>query len=266
MNRRSRLGGLSVCPKDTRCDIPFLCRFADERLELSCTCTHIQDIFREYLSSLQIWTDDARLIELGSSKRRFCVQFAALCRARSISTAKPYGYYVSCKSHNRQYRRSQLRSSDNSIIDHVNTPPNVVYINTRKGYGTFASSDYKMQQLVCQYMGQIIEHEEYERRRVDYDERGIPNKIIHLPNSRFGCNLYLDGAVNKDGRLIHATENAASAMNNSATSPNCKMIAAQSADGTVKMVMVTKTGVSKGTELTWWYGDKRPGLDDWVYE
>lgn len=73
--------------------------------------------------------------------------------------------------------------------------------------------------------------------------------------------MSLDGGGHNQLGEISLEENIGASLNNSACSPNCRL---ECVNG--HYVMVALTGIAKGMECTWWYGDARKGLDPWMYE
>lgn len=111
-------------------------------------------------------------------------------------------------------------------------------------------------QIVCDYLGEIIDDEERNRWEIVYFAKGISYRIIDLPTG----SQYLDGQCNQHGHILNLEDNPAAAMNHSKLSPNCKL---KVVDG--HYIMVALTGIPTGMECKWNYGDRRKDLDPWMY-
>lgn len=214
-----------------------------------------KDLHLEYISYVTKHTDDKHAIAIAEAERRFY---------RNMSIAASQHKFEAVSNPNRGYRltinRQFLSRKASSKLDPVSVPPKVIHIDFNKGYGCFAGDNYIKGQIVCPYIGQIIGIGEQQKRVRQYEAAGISYKIIDLPDG-----TYLDGSRDKSGNTLPVQQNPGAAMNNSATSPNCKLLMHEGDNGK-EYLMVALTGIPKGTECVWWYGDSRKGLDEWMYE
>ena len=248
--RSQRLQGLLVAPKHTQCDVPFWQDFLQCLHESDEITTSTRELHDEYVSYVRAHTEDARVMELSQSFRRFAT---AMRKAQFAVVESPIrGYKVTIG-------RGELRRREvgRDMPSRVASPPDVIRVSEGKGHGCFATATYYKGQIVCPYIGQIIDQAEKALRDVEDEQRGITQKIINLPQP----GRFLDGSRSPDGQLLDVTRNPGAAMNNSATSPNCKI---QQVEGEV--VMVATTTIPKGAECLWWYGDARPGMPAWLRE
>lgn len=253
-NRAERLRKTSVKEKQTETCLPFIDTFfdrleGDESMFLSSS-----DLHKEYISHVVKYTDDAKALALVKSVNRFAKTMKKESGRRQWTyTAGPQrGYRIGIK-HQRLERRLQHKHT----CKRVTSPPRVLYIDRTRGHGCFATDNYNQGDIVCDYLGQIIDRNEKMRRENDYEQRHISYRIINLPNGKF-----LDGAMDENGQELPITNNPGAAMNNCSSSPNCRLRLVNGA-----CVMVATNSIYTGAELTWWYGDSRkiPGCS-WLQE
>lgn len=241
-NRAERLRQLSVKQKQTQTSLPYFETFLERLQGDDSMFVSSADLHKEYISHVMKHTNNANALELAGSANRFAKHM------KRESGRRRWEYIA---GPNRGYRiRLQQKRLERRGLYHgmrVKTPPKVVYVDPTRGYGLFATADYKEGDLVCDYFGEIIDIHEKTLREEEYEKRNISYRIINLPNGKF-----LDGARDRNGQELPVTENPGAAMNNSKSSANCRLCIV---DG--NYVMVATTGIHNGAECVWWYGDSR---------
>ena len=151
------------------------------------------------------------------------------------------GYYVELCTPGRQAASNHLW---------VLKPPEVLYINKLQGKGTFAACDIREGQIVCEYLGDIIDRAQMTVRDGRYRLDGAAYKFIDLGNGRF-----IDGRRDEHGNILSAEANPAATMNHSLSSPNCKLVRVK-LGGIWRYVLMSTTGISRRGLCTWNYGVK----------
>ena len=214
--------------------------------------TWTKDLHVDYQLSVTCKTTDVKLLDLAASEKRFGMQLKAACRARGLNptTSGKSGYYVSL------VRPSRKVVAINNLW--VQSPPEVLYINKLKGKGTFATCDIQAGQLICEYLGDIIDQAEKTVRDEQYLRDGVAYKFIELTHGKF-----IDGCRDRYGSVLSAEDNPGATMNHCRSSPNCRLVRLL-ADG--RYVLKAITGISRRGECTWNYGDTSNDLDSWYYE
>ena len=215
--------------------------------------TWTSDLHLEYQAVVTSTTSDQNLIKLATSEARFHKQFRAVCQQRGFkkTSGGKSGYYV-------QFCRPgrQAASNDSWVLN----SPEVLYINNLKGKGTFATCDIREGQIVCEYLGDIIDRAQMTIRDERYLLDGAAYKFIDLGHGKF-----IDGCRDQYGNVLSAEANPAATMNHSLSSPNCKL-AKVKLGGIWRHVLKAITGISRRGECTWNYGDNSRQLEAWYYE
>lgn len=254
LRRSVRLCNTSVKPKNTASCLPFLDAFLAQVVAADDNFISTTDLQREYVSHVRKLTRDKKAIFLAESKNRFSKTMKREAAKRKwIYVAGPErGYRLGLKG---RVQRKQPTAPNQK----VSSPPEVVFIDGTKGNGLFATTDYQAGEIICPYYGQIIGRDEKVRREAEYERQGLSYRIVDLPGGRF-----LDGARDKDGTLFNdLSHNLGSAANHSFSSPNCRL---QQTDG--EFVLISTTGIHKGAEICWFYGDTRKNLPgcSWLFD
>jgi dienelactone hydrolase len=176
------------------------------------------------------------------------MQFRAACRQRDIKATSGglSGYHIHISRFGRQI----------AARGWVVSPPRVIHINNVKGKGTFTTCDVQAGQIICQYLGQVIGFDEMNQRDDHYTRADLPYKFIDLGKGRF-----IDGYRDTHGNMLSVEQNPAATMNHSLSSPNCRLVK----EGDIYVIKAL-TGISKGGECTWDYGDRSNGLAHWYYQ
>ena len=112
-------------------------------------------------------------------------------------------------------------------------------------------------QVVCEYGGELIPKQVYERRDAHYQLKGMPQKMVVL-----GGGEFMDGNRDSAGNVRLPMDAPGPTMNHAFLHPNCKLARVRT---TKQVVMVTRMAIPKNTELTWDYNDNRTGLDPFMY-
>ncbi len=250
--RRERLQGLAALAKSTSMVPPYWPEFIHR---LSPTdhgpAKSVEELHLEYVKMVECQTNSKEQLDLAKCKRSFSLHLSLFSRKCNIryATGPIRGYFVWLQP---LRRRGQYEAATKS-------PPMVKYINQKRGHCLFATRPYEKGELIVQYKGEIISEQEYEKRLKMHEEEGISYRFIHL-----GKNRVLDGTRDTNGCMLSLEENPAAAANNSRTSPNAKLILCK--DNNNNLWLKALTGISKGYEIKWWYGDTRKGLEGFMYE
>lgn len=252
--RSERLSGFTTSAKHTRCDLPYFHMFLETLVVAERNFLSTKELHLEYVSYVMKHTDDKNALAIAKEERRFAKTLSVVALQRGFDTVSnpKRGYRLAVK------RQSLPRKAPR--LERVLVPPKVIRIDSNRGVGCFAADNYETDQIVCRYTGQIITNDEKRQRVRGYESEGTSYKIIDLPDGTF-----LDGSRDQDGNRLPVEQNPGAAMNNSATSPNCKLVMREGDNGK-EYLMVALTGIPSGTECVWWYGDARRGLERWMYE
>jgi hypothetical protein len=191
---------------------------------------------------------------LASVFRRFSTQFIKIARRNKYraATTGQRGYFVAV-------RRSSRTRTAGTVAVHVDMgdPIDILLISKLKGYGAFAKRNISSGTYVCQYNGQVIRESIVAEREVEYEGRNLPATMVSIGNG-----MYLDGNRNEDGDIISIHVSVGAALNHSYQSPNCQM-KKLCVNGKLAFYLYSKTGIAKGSELTWNYSYEGSGLPNW---
>ena len=131
----------------------------------------------------------------------------------------------------------------------------VLHCYEEKGNGAFPLRDLYKGEIVCQYLGQIIDLLTLAERCEDYNTRGKPPCEVWMGE---GNNVsVLDAHCRDDGSEYTDQENLGRMLNHKKYNPNCKLVRR---DG--KCYIVTRRPVAAGVELLWNYGDRK-NVEEW---
>lgn len=255
--RSERLRNTSVKSKNSASCAPYLESFLGLLATDDDSFISTDDLHQEYISLVKKMSSDKNVLTLAVSKNRFSKNMIkeAARRKWSYVAGPRRGYRI---KFTRRVARKQETSCTEMTV--TSSPPEVIFIDHKKGSGLFATRDYQPGDVICTYHGQIIGYEEKLCREAEYEQQGVSYKIIDLPRGKF-----LDGARDKDGKLFTTlSENLAAVANNSFSSPNCRL----SRHGKDDLVLVCTAGIPKGTEICWFYADTRKDLPgcSWLFD
>ena len=149
-SRSERLAGLLVEPKHTKCDVPMIDEFL-QCVEPSITITTTKDLHLEYMAYITSSTTDQRVITLAGGYKRFAMRMRKTAFTQVESPKRGYKVTVNQGALRRRRHVGGVGAS------RVASPPDVVCVNQTKGSGCFATATYHEGQIVCPYLGQIID-------------------------------------------------------------------------------------------------------------
>jgi hypothetical protein len=266
MGRRKFLTNTSLFPKSNRTITPFLEQFC----QLICTAdevTSCEDLFADYVAFLHSKTKDHILLSLGMAKRRFSLALkkkARICGWKESSHGKR-GYFVK----NTRPARTNQGSYDQITDEHIcrfldenlesNNLVQRLFISQVKGFGAIAGHHISCGMVICEYLGQIVDSNEAREREQIYANSGKVPTMFWL-----GHGKYFDGYVNANGESIPIEQNIGAWLNHKKNG-NCKPRLVNCA-GNMRLVFISTMAIPKGHEVTYDYGDRRRGLEQWIYE
>lgn len=105
-------------------------------------------------------------------------------------------------------------------------------------WGLFSRRDFKAGDLVVEYIGQIIDQAEADRREVDYERRNIDNYMFALEH-----NVVIDGTMH----------GSISRLYNHCCDPTCYTKPIKDSEGVGHVCFFAKRDISAGEELTFDY-------------
>lgn len=212
--------------------------------------TVVREIYLEYVKT-QMQSADSKILD--HAKKGFFRQFRIESYKRNFRyRTKPRGYYISINR--------TIRSRIDKNINYNPTNPKVlcekIFIDNKIGHGVFAKVNILKQTRVLQYEGQWVSKKIHDEREVMYAKNESPPVDVH--DKRTG--LVLDGNRDKFGNLFSNDENIARFLNHSRKNPNCKLVKVMDTKSDdIKLFIVTKVCISKGSELRWNYNDTENG-------
>jgi len=267
MGRTKCLRNTSLFPKNNRTITPFLEQFC-LLISTSDQITSCEDLFRAYIAFLQSKTTDHILLSLGMGKRRFLLALkkkAAIHGWKENSNGKR-GYYVKITRHLRTTPVQDAGTMDECILTFLqqNIESRIqlvqrLFISQCKGFGAIADCYIPSGVIICEYLGQVLDCHEASKRDQTYSNSGKMPTMFSL-----GHGQYFDGYVNANGQNITIEENTGAWLNHSKNG-NCKPHLVKYG-GQLRLVFVSIMDIPKGHEVTYDYGDRRRGLDEWMYE
>jgi hypothetical protein len=108
--------------------------------------------------------------------------------------------------------------------------------------------------------GQIIPEAEFKVCDARAEQCGVSYRFIHMAGGKI-----LDGSTSEDGsRPLTLSDNPCAACNNNKTDPNAELDLCQKAPW--PYWLVARVGIARHAEISWWYGDSRRGLPNFMYE
>lgn len=177
------------------------------------------------------------LSKCGSGTKPVCTDTCRACRGKQ----QECGYACTCITSPVKCRNRKLQAG-------LVCPLKLEYFGPQKGWGVKACEFIKQGDFVIEYIGEVISHQEMERRSVACDEE---DRYVFTLNGRGGAGKDRD----KDGCYIdaHAVRNLA-AFINFGCAPNLEPRRVRSLSGDKRLDRVAfyaKRDIEAGTELTY---------------
>lgn len=256
--KQDRLRHTSVKKKETASCLPYFKGFSQHIAPHDSHTISTRDLHVEYLCYVRKQTDDKIAVDLASGFRRFALKLDRVARDHGwVKVERPKRGYQITIGTTRQPRKSHGALAE---LHRVLSPPVVKFIDRQRGHGCFATADYLKGDIVCDYLGQIINKEEKIKRENVYDAQNISYRIIDLPVGPWPKHSFLDGTRDENGVALTLEQNPGASLNHSAKSPNCRLMRIQD-----RVVLVAMTGIPCGMELTWDYSGERHKSDpEWM--
>lgn len=268
MGRSRAIRGLSVHKHDSKVDCPFLADFLLHQIEPSEEDVLLKssDAHAAYVAYVSSCTSDKTQNDIAGSYIRFCRQFKAAVILSAKEPGKHQFVHSNCKGA-RGYFGMKLKPyiikeaakdpkgglTDDHLAGRVNYSQRVkvCFINKKVGKGLFTTDNFCENEVVVEYFGEEIQQEEKERRKQRYDQEGLSVTMLDVQGGTF-----FDGYRHM-GRQVTVETNLGAAMNHlKGTKANCKLIF-QRHQGVLRVFAVSRTQISKSTQLVWDYGDRR---------
>jgi hypothetical protein len=268
-------------PKDQQLDCPFLHIFLDNEMTVVSEGEFVNsaDIYATYVAYVQSRTKDTASVEAASSPRRFFVQFMALVShvyGKNGGNPQPQVYHTNKKG-KRGYCNLKLKSKSETLRRHLREPSvagpstgaisdadlaadidysqlvEVKFVSKRVGHGLFAKRDLPPGTVVGEYIGDIINQEEADRRELQYKEENLARTFVTLP----GQKKVLDGQTVGGKRINIYADNMPAVANHQKHGYNCILMSFRQPANHYRLFLRTHTAlgsIAKGSQLTWDYG------------
>ena len=169
----------------------------------------------------------------------------------------PRGYYV---------RVNKLPGrTDAAVVNSPNTQDTnikIVQCPGKKGRGCFAVRDLPEGLTLCEYKGKRMSLEEGEQKDEEYRAaRKCPTMLWEV-----GDKFCVDGYTKENGDPFGEEENVAAILNHRLHNPNVELYWEGHGRQGKQFYLRTRRPVAQGFELCWNYGDKRRGLEAFMYD